>query len=296
MVRVLLYLGCTVPTKQYAYEISARKVLPRLGIDLVEFSNAGCCGFPIKGLNRNAWLYMSARILSIASMKGLPILSLCNGCDTSLRKVKSVLSEDEKLRNYMEKLLLNEGIELRTDTELYHIVDLLHDVVGVDKIKEFVIRPLKGLKIASHPGCHLLRPSDIPRPEDPIDPRKFDNILSSLGAEVGYYPDKGGCCGATMLPYSARHALRVVASKIRDIKTFGFNAVSTSCPYCMEMLDAKQDAARSEVGDDSISIPTFYLTQLIGLAIGLSPKELALNLNMSPVEELLEKLGVSIYE
>ncbi len=294
MVKVLLYLGCTIPTKQYAYEISARNVLPRLGVELVEFPEAGCCGFPLKGINKNAWIYMSARILSLASMRNLPILALCNGCDTSLRKIKTLLNEDESLRKYMAKLLANEGIELHTDVEVYHVVDLLHDVVGVNKIKELVKKPLTGIKIASYPGCHLLRPSDIPRPEDSVDPRKFDNLLSALGASVGYYPDKGGCCGATMLPYSAKYALRVVAGKIKNIKEFNFDAVSTSCPYCMEMLDAKQDAARSEVGDESISIPVFYLTQLIGLAIGLSPKELGLSLNLSPVEGVLEKLGVSL--
>ncbi|MEM0361415.1 MAG: CoB--CoM heterodisulfide reductase iron-sulfur subunit B family protein [Sulfolobales archaeon] len=296
MSKFLLFLGCTIPTKQYAYEISVRSVLPRLGVELVEFPEAGCCGFPLKGLNKKAWIYMSARILSIASKKGLPILALCNGCDTSLRKIKDLLKHDEILREEIAKLLEDEGVKLNLNAGVYHTLEVLHDFIGVEKIKSQVRRPLNGIKIASYPGCHMLRPSDIPRPEDPVEPRKFDSVLRALGAEVGYYPDKGGCCGATILPYSAKHALLIVAAKLKTIKDYGFDGISTSCPYCMEMIDAKQDAARSEVGDESISIPAFYLTQLVGLAMGLSPKELGLNLNVSPIESILEKLGVSLYE
>ncbi len=294
--KVLLYLGCTIPTKQYAYEISVRSILPRLGIELVEFSNAGCCGFPLKGINKNTWIYMSARILALASTYNLPILALCNGCDVSLRKVKNLIEGDVKLRNEINKALESEGLRFSLDTGVYHVVDLLYDVIGLQKIRSSVVRPLKSIKIASHPGCHLLRPSDIPRPEKSIYSLKFDEILGVLGAEVGYYPDKGGCCGATMLPYSTKHALRIVASRIRTIKDFGFDAIVTSCPYCMEMLDGKQDAARIEIGDEDISIPVFYLTQLIGLAMGLKPRELGLNLNLSPVEKVLEKMGVDLYE
>ncbi|MEM2757572.1 MAG: CoB--CoM heterodisulfide reductase iron-sulfur subunit B family protein [Sulfolobales archaeon] len=296
MSKFLLFLGCTIPTKQYGYEISVRNLFPKLGVELIDFPEAGCCGFPMKGLNRKAWVYMSARILSLASRKGLPILALCNGCDTSLRKIKDLLRHDVALREEISKLLNNEDIKLSTNVDVYHTLEVLHDFVGVEKIKSLVQRPLKGIKIASYPGCHMLRPSDIPRPEDPVEPRKYDSILKSLGAEVGYYPDKGGCCGATILPYSAKHALLITASKLKTFKEYGFDAVSTSCPYCMEMIDAKQDAARSEVGDDTLSIPVFYLTQIVGLAIGLKPKELGLNLNVSPVEEVLEKLGVSLYE
>jgi heterodisulfide reductase subunit B len=296
MSKFLLFLGCTIPTKQYAYEISVRNVLPRLGIELVDFPEAGCCGFPLKGINKKGWVYMSARILSLAAKKGLPILALCNGCDTSLRKVKDMLKHDEVLKDEIAELLSREGVKLNFNVDVYHTIEVLHDFIGVEKIKNLVVRPLKGIKIASYPGCHMLRPSDIPRPEPSGEPKKFDAILSALGAEVGYYPDKGGCCGATMLPYSPKHAFRLTAAKIRNMKDFGFQATTTSCPYCMEMLDSKQEAIRAEVGDDTLSIPVFYITQLVGLAIGLKPKELGLNLNLSPIEEVLERLGVSLYE
>lgn len=290
--KFLLYLGCTIPTKQYAYEVSARNVLPRLGVELVEFEGSHCCGFPLKGINKKAWIYLSARLLALASKTGLPVLSLCNGCDVSLRKVKHMLEEDEELRAEIAEMLREEGLELNTNVELYHTIDVLHDIVGVEKIKSMVVKPLNGLKIASHPGCHVIRPTDVPRPEDPKNPVKIDEILEAIGASSGDYPDKGGCCGATMLPFVTDAAIKVGASKLKIIAESGFEAVTTSCPYCMEMLDSKQDVARSITGESSISIPVFYLTQLVGLALGMKPEELGLSLNMSPIDKVLEKLGV----
>ncbi len=294
--KYLLFLGCVIPTKQYAYEISVRKVLPRLGVELVDFNDVGCCGFPLKSLNKKAWIYMSARILSIAAKRGLPILALCNGCDVSLREVKHILEEDPALREEIGNLLKKEGIELNTNVEVRHTVDLLLEVIGLERIKKAVVRPLKGLKIAPFPGCHIIRPTEIKRPEDPAKLDSFDKILKVLGAEAGYYPGKGSCCGATMLPFAPRDALRLASETVRRIIDWGFDAGVTSCPYCMEVLDAKQDAMKNVVKDPSLSLPMFYLTQLIGIAMGLKPSELGIRLNMSPIEDVLTKIGVDPYE
>lgn len=290
--KFLLYLGCTIPTKQYAYEVSVRSVMPKLGIELVEFEEATCCGFPLKGINKDAWIYMSARILALAGRYELPILTLCNGCDLSLRETMFFLNRYSRLKSEISDMLKEEGLELKNYVRVVHTIELLHDIVGVEKIKRAVVKPLKGLKIASYPGCHVLRPSKIPRPENGEDPKKIDSIIKAVGGETYDYPDKRGCCGATMLPYDAENAIRISAERIRTLKNHGFDCVVTSCPYCFEMLDAKQEVARSLLRDENVSIPVLYLTQLVGLAMGLKPEELGLHLNMSPVEEVFEKLGV----
>ncbi len=289
--RYLLYLGCVIPTKQYAYEMSLRAVFPKFGIELEDF-NEGCCGFPLKGVNKKAWIYMGARILARAYERGLPILTPCNGCNVSLFETKRFLEEDPSLRAEMLSLLRSEGLYHFGDVEILHPVEVFHDVIGVEKIKSMVVKPLKGLRIASHPGCHLIRPTNVPRPDNNVNPQKIDNIVRALGAEVGDYPDKGGCCGATMLPFHPESAIKVGAEKIVVMMDYGFDAVTTSCPYCMEMLDAKQDAAKTITGNMDLSLPVFYLTQLVGLALGMDPKELGIHLNLSPVDLVLEKLGV----
>lgn len=291
MSKYLLYLGCVIPTKQYAYEMSLRAVFPRLGIKLEEF-HEGCCGFPLKGINKKAWIYMGARILARATEMSLPILTPCNGCNVSLVEVKYYLDEDSFLRSEILSLLKSEGLYHIGDVRVMHPVEVLHDEIGIERLKEKVVRPLKNIKIASHPGCHIMRPTNVPRPENNENPVKIDNIVKALGAESYDYPNKGGCCGATMLPFDPDNAIRVGAEKLMVMINSGFNAATTSCPYCMEMLDAKQDAAKTITGNMELSLPVFYLTQLVGLAIGLDPKELGLNLNLSPVDIILEKLGV----
>jgi|Deesub1362B_J571_1020462.scaffolds.fasta_scaffold00584_17 heterodisulfide reductase subunit B len=289
--RYLLYLGCVIPTKQYAYEVSLREVFPKFGVQLEEF-NERCCGFPLKSINKKAWLYMGARVLARASELGLPILAPCNGCHVSLWETKHQMEEDPYLKSEILSYLKSEGLYKFDDVDIKHPVEVLHDIIGLEKIKEKVVRPLQGLKIASHPGCHLMRPTDIPRPEDNANPDKIDRILRALGAESYDYPDKGGCCGATMLPFSPDNAIKVGAQKILTMINAGFNAATTSCPYCMEMLDNKQDAAKTITGNMEVSLPVFYLTQLVGLAIGIEPSKLLINLNMSPVDEILAEVGV----
>lgn len=295
MSKYLLYLGCVIPTKQYAYEISLRKVFPKLGVELVDFDER-CCGFPLKSINKKAWIYMGARVLARAAEIGLPILTPCNGCNVSLCEVKHILETNEELKIEIQNMLKSEGIHEINDVKVSHPIEVLHDEVGVEKIKEMVTKPLKGIRIAAHPGCHIMRPTNIPRPEDNKNPIKFDNIVKTLGAEAYDYPNKGGCCGATAIPYDPNTAIRVVAEKLLIIINSGFDAATTSCPYCMEMLDAKQDPAKTITGNQKLSLPIFYLTQLVGLALGMNPRELGIHLNMSPVENILEKLGWDIYE
>lgn len=292
MKRFLLYLGCTIPTKQYAYELSVRAVMPKLGVELEDFTDAGCCGYPLKGVNKKAWFYMAARVLAQAADRGLPILTLCNGCDVSLREIAHFLKEDPTLREEIGRMLAEEGLRLDLNVTVLHTIEVLHDVVGVKSLEKLVVKPLKGLKIASFPGCHVMRPSTIVRPEDVRNPVKIDNILRALGAETEDHPEKRNCCGATALPYSADDAAKVVALRLKGVAEWGFDAVTTSCPYCMEMLDAKQEVAKRLANLPQLSVPVFYLTQLVGLALGLKPEELGINLNASPVETVLEKLGV----
>jgi len=291
--RCLLYLGCHIPTKQYAYEISARKVLPALGVELMEFREAQCCGLPIKQASVEAWLYMASRILALAGSRGLPLLTLCNGCNTSLREAAHVLKTRPEIKEKMKEALREEGIALERMPKVRHTIEVLYDDVGVERIKQAATRSLKGLKVAAYYGCHLVRPRHYPRPVDPENPVKMEEIIEALGGSTGDYPDKLGCCGAMVLSFSAETAVKIAASKLKTISEMGFDLIVTSCPYCFEMLDSKQEVAKSISGEEFESIPVMYLTQLIGLCMGFKPEELGLYLNMSPVDEVLEKLGVS---
>lgn len=288
MKRYALYLGCVIPTEQYAYEASLRSVLHELGVELVDMDNASCCGLPVRSVNVYGWLYLSARNLAIAEQLGLNLLSPCNGCHLSLCEVKHYLNEDSRLKAWVNGLLEEEGLKYRGGVEVKHTVDALHDDVGVNVIAKQVRRRLEGLKLAAHYGCHILRPSRLKRVDDPEDPVKLESLLKALGVEAPNYPERLDCCGGGLLIPNAQAALSMAGAKLKAVKLKGFDGLVTVCPACQKMLDAKQAAAGQTVGF-SVELPVVYYVQLLGLALGVDQAKLGLQLNQSPIDNLLAK-------
>ncbi len=283
------YPGCTVESEQYAYEMSARQVFPKLGIQLIDVEGFSCCGYPLKSISLPAWSYLSARNLAIAEKMGLDILPLCNGCNLSFREVGSYLESNSDLKERVKTLLSSEDLSFNGNVKSLHILEVLHEVVGVEKLQSVVSRSLKGLKLATHYGCHALRPGEVEILDDPEDPNYLEALISSLGAKVEDYPERLDCCGQGLAITTGKTALTISGTKLKAIQDRGFDAVITVCPFCMKMLDSKQNAIRVTTRT-SINLPVLYYTQLLGLALGISAEKLGLNLNLSPVGEILKKL------
>jgi heterodisulfide reductase subunit B len=287
-----LYLGCTVQTEQYGYEASVRTTMPRLGVELVDMTGVSCCGFPpFSSVSELAWLYSSARNMAIAEGMGLPIFALCNGCHLSFVETKHKLEHSPELKAKMNEKLAREGLRYEGKAELIHIFELLHDVVGKDKITAAVSNPLEGLRFAAHPGCHAIRPSRIGRPDDPENPKKLDDLITWLGAEAADYPEKIDCCGSSLAAASGKTVLDIAGEKLKAVKRRGFDGLVTTCPFCFKVYDNKQRAIQATVGDRELEVPVFYYTQLLGLAIGVDQESLGLDLNQSPIDPVLEKIG-----
>ena len=286
------YPGCTVESEQYAYEMSAREVFPKLGIQLIDVEGFSCCGYPLKGVSLPAWSYLSARNLALAEKIGLDVFPLCNGCNLSFREVGPYLEANHNLKERVMALLSSEGLPFSGNIKSWHILEVLHDVVGVKKIQSVVSSPLKGLKLATHYGCHALRPGEIENLDDPEDPHYLEALIAPLGAKVEDYPERLDCCGQGLAITTGKTALTISGAKLKAIQDHGFDAVITVCPFCMKMLDSKQNAIRVTT-QTAINLPVLYYTQLLGLAMGISAEKLGLNINLSPVGEVLKKLGGS---
>ena len=287
-----LYLGCTVQTEQYGYEVSVRATMPRLGVELVDMAGTSCCGFPpFSSVNELAWLYSSARNMAIAEMMGLPLFALCNGCHLSFAEAKHKLENSSKLKLKVNEKLAKEGLRYEGTVKLVHIFELLHDIVGKDKLMAAVTNPLKGLKFASHPGCHAIRPTRISRPDDAENPKKLDDLITWLGAEAGDYPEKKDCCGSSLAVAAGKTTLDIAGEKLKSVKRRGYDGLVTTCPFCFKVYDNKQRAIQAMVVDRELEVPVFYYTQLLGFAMGLKQKELGVDLNQSPVDPVLEKIG-----
>ena len=288
--KLALYLGCTIQTEQYAYEMSAREVLPKLGVELVDLEDANCCGYPIKSISILSWIYLSARNLALAEKKGLNILPLCNGCELSLCEAKYYMETRPDLKDLVNSMLRSEGLEYAGKVEVIHSLNVLHDVIGVDKIKKLVTKPSKGLRFASHYGCHAIWTSNMKRADDPEVPQKLEELIRTLGADSEDYPERLECCGSGLSMFSGKTTLSIAGSKLKKIQNYGFDGMITICPFCMKMFDARQRAIKANMNDPSLNFPILYYTQLLGLCMGIEAEKLGLNLNRSPIDSLLKRI------
>jgi heterodisulfide reductase subunit B len=277
-----------MPTEQYAYEVSIRDVLPLLNIDLIDVEGFSCCGEPMKSMNQLMTLYLSARNLSIAEKQNLDLFVPCPMCHLSLSECQRALENNPEMRDRINSMLASEDLQYKGSIDVVHTINLLHDHIGIEEIKKHVKKSLSGLKVATHYGCHLIRPSEVGRPVDSENPQKMETILKALGAEPIDYPEKLDCCGAMLSANLPESALTKTGQKLQKVQEQGFDVFVDVCPWCHRMFDSKQVKAGETVAV-KLEIPVMYLTQLLGLSLGVKKEKLGLELNLSPVDKL--KLG-----
>ena len=287
--KVAVFWGCCILTEHYGYELSVREVMPKLGVEFVDLKSTSCCGDPIKSVSDLAVTYLSARVLALAEETGLSDLLIpCNRCHLTLSEAEYRLENDGEMRNKVKVLLAEEGLKYSGELRIWHTIDLLHDSIKPEVIKEKIRAPLSGFKLATHPGCQILRPSEIGRVDSAEAPKKLDELVQILGAETIDYSEKLDCCGSALLPTHQDAALSLAGTKIRTLQDYGVDGLVVSCPECHLMYDVKQEAAATTTGG-KLKLPVFYYTQLLGVALGVDNKKLGLHLNQSPVQELLKK-------
>lgn len=279
--KIPVYWGCKIPTSQYAYEMSVRQVFPHFDVELCDLSGASCCGGPVRSVNSTAALYLGLRNLALAHKDNFEeLLVPCNECHFMISEAKYRVDNDEEMQRKMQALLSEENLEYSSDVKIWHVIDLLHDQIGVDAIKPKAKKTLKNLKFAAHPGCQIIRPSEIGRVDDSERPSKLENLIEALGAETIEYSEKLDCCGAALL-YSHRDtALSLAGAKLKALQSQGVDGLVDTCPYCHIMYDVKQNDALATVGGKS-PISVLYYTQLLGIALGIEHEKLGLHLNQN---------------
>jgi heterodisulfide reductase subunit B len=289
--KYLMFLGCAIPYRVTGYEVSARKVLKKLGIDLMEMPEFNCCGLPMDPVDHDMMLIMAARNLALAEREGLNILALCPGCAGTLRKVNKMLREDRELREKINSNLREAGLEFRGTTEVRHLVQLLVEDLGLERIKNMVVKPLTRLQVTEHNGCHVLRPREYSGFDDPEDPKMLKSLIEVTGAKCLDYMDEAECCGAPSAGINDKIPLQLTRDKLNHIKTVGAQALITICPFCHMMYDMNQTRIE-KMFNENYGIPVLHYPQLLGLAMGLPPEELALNelrVNYSKILEQIPK-------
>ena len=284
-----LFLGCTIPARARNYELSARNVAEKLGIELVDMAKFICCGFPIKAADMEASELLGAYNLALAEEQGLDICALCSSCTSALSETSHLLTWDEERKNRINERLESLGLQYGKGAKVKHFARVLFEEIGADQIQDQFQKDLSGLKIAVHYGCHYLKPSQVHDHFDDVeDPRSIDSLVELTGAQVVDYPGKKRCCGGPVLPVDEKLAMAVTKEKLDDISASGADAICLVCPFCSVMYDGNQKSIEAEY-NVSYNLPVLYLTQILGLAMGIDRKDLGLNMNVVKTKELLEK-------
>ncbi len=273
--RYLLFLGCVIPYRISSYEISARKVLEKLGVELVEMPEFNCCGFPLDPVNHDMMLTLAARNLCLAEQQNLNIMTLCNGCFGVLNEVNKMLKEDKKLKEKVNGYLKEIGMEFMGTITVKHLIHVLAEDIGLEKIKETVKKPLNPLRVAQHTGCHVVRPAKYVGFDDPENPTTLKNLIEVTGAKCLDYMDETECCGAPIIGVNDKIPLQVAREKLDHIRAVGAQAMITVCPFCHMMYDLNQPRIERAF-NEKFGIPVLHYPQLLGLAMGIAPEELAI--------------------
>jgi len=290
MKKYALFLGCTIPARQPNYELSARKALTKLGIELIDLADMTCCAPPpVQSIDLETSLAVAAYNISLAEEAGLDLITLCSGCFESLSIANMMLKDDERLRTRINSALSEAGKEFLGSREVKHYLQVLVEDVGIERIKREVSRPLNDLKVAAFYGCHALRPSGLLRFDDPERPRILENLIEALGAESIEYRNKLKCCGGLLRGYSDDLALDLAREKIMNASRAGADCIVTLCPFCFVALDMGQLQIRSKY-KETYEMPIIHYSELLSLALGVNPKELAVQTHKVKIDKLLSKI------
>jgi heterodisulfide reductase subunit B len=285
-----LFLGCTLPVRGQNYEMAAREVSKKLGMELVDIDDFSCCGFPVKSSNSAASLVIAARNLAVAAEKKLPVCTLCSACTSVLTEANKTLTEDTKMRENVNEQLKKIGKEYKTGVEIKHFSRILYEDVGLDTIKNKITRPLDTLKLSIHYGCHYLRPKEIYDGfDDPENPSTIDKLVKITGAQTVDYNSKLECCGGAILGVEEDIALAMAKKKLDDVTAHDVDALVSICPFCSVMYEDNQRKIEAKF-EAQYNLPVLYYPQVLGLSLGIDHKQLGFWLNKVKTQSLLEKL------
>ncbi len=277
-----LFLGCTIPARVQQFDRSARAVLDKLKVDVVDIREFNCCGYPMRNADFKTYILFSARNLALAEKQGLDIMTLCMCCFSSLKKANHVLKEDKSLRQEINTWLGKEHLTFNGDREVTHFLSVLYHDVGQEKIKKNVIRPFKDLKIATHHGCHALRPSDIMQFDDPVAPVLFDTLVKTTGAQSIDWPLKLECCGAPLLGVNDDLSMDLTEKKLINGKEAGADYLCVACPWCHLQFDSVQQMLNTRRKTDH-HLPSILYPQLLGLGMGIKGRLLGIKMNQMKI-------------
>jgi heterodisulfide reductase subunit B len=286
-----LYTGCLIRTRLPHLEKSVRAVFERFGLRLHEPEGVSCCPDPVgmRGADQDTWLAVAARNLAILGANVQPTIVLCSGCYSTFREAEHMLATTPPLRAKVEAALKRIGRSYSSPARVEHFARFVYEGIGPQRLASAMTRSWKGLPVAVHHGCHMVRPSHILAFDDAENPVKLDRLIQALGGEVVDFPRKMLCCGFTVQGVDDDLSLQMGYEKLKIMKDHGARAVVVMCPSCMLQFDVKQRLIEERFGA-RFQLPVLFLTEYIGLALGLSPRSMGLHFHRVDVLTLAREI------
>ena len=275
---------------------STRALTQALGIELIELKKAACCGSgTFKEDSQLLEDTVNARNIALAEELNLPLLTHCSTCQGVIGHVDERLKESqENDPAYVEQvngLLQKEGCSpYRGSTDVKHLLYALVADYGLEAIGQRVTKSLSGLKCAAFYGCYLLRAQKSMPYDDPFNPQAMENVFRVVGATPIYYRGRTQCCGWPLSSYATNQSFKMAGMHIQDALASGADCMITPCPLCHLNLDSRQPEVEKVIGE-KLGLPVLHLSQLIALALGVSPKQLGLDRHIVSTRPVLKKLG-----
>ena len=287
--KYFLYGGCSLEAGGKNYMISLEPVCEALGMEFAEIEDWNCCGASISyaGANELSVMTLNARNIAIAeSTGGYDIVAPCSSCYIQLLKANHELKEDQALRNQVNEILKEGNMSFKGTLNVRHLMDVLYNDGGIEKIKAKTVKPLKGLKVAGYVGCQTVRPYGE---YDSVErPKVHDMLLNAIGADPVPHPKRMQCCGSGIFMSEMDRCLGLVKEILEDALANGAQLISTVCPMCAMNLEMFQDKVNAKFGTN-FNVPVVYLTQLMAAAFGMDlKKHAALNYNVVPPEGIIK--------
>lgn len=255
---VSYFPGCTLKNKAKQLDDYARRSAQALGVNLEEVENWQCCGGVfVTAKNEIATKLSSVRLLKAVADKEQPLVTVCSACHNVVKQTNHAMQTDAAFADSVNRYMGADG-GYNGETTVYHYLELLRDVIGFDTLKEKVVNPLKGKKIAAYYGCLLLRPGSVMRMDDPENPTIMEDMIRAMGAEPVVFSNRNECCGGYVVMESPGLAQKKSEAILRNAKAAGADMIITACPLC-----------RYNLLKNGADIPVVYFTELLASALGV---------------------------
>ncbi len=279
--------GCSMDGTAHDYQKSSLAVCKVLGLALPEIPGWICCG-STSAHQTDPLLALALPAKSLIAAEGKPVAVGCAACYSRLKTANYEIASDTQKRKAVADVL---GKDYDGKVEILHLLEILNRDVGTKKIAAAVKKPLTGLKLVPYYGCLLSRPPEVTRFDDPENPTLMDQVLEAAGATILPWPHKTECCGAGYSITDVDIVKRLTREILAMAKAAGADAIATACPLCQLNLDLRQKDTEKASGE-RFGLPVFYFTQLLGLAFGLSRKQLGLRSLVVSPNKLLAERGI----